>query len=171
MFWVRDSKLDLVVNAGTDGSERTFVSTKHFVYVYQNSGSTFAPVMNFTMNAGTVDGNGYTFAFLNNAVGNVTINGGTINNVYKDSNNAAIGAIDGGADVTVNMTGGVINSPDMPAFGRNGKVTVNISGGEVNTCYLMNANGTVANETVNISGNAVINAAFAVLTDGTAGSK
>lgn len=171
MFWLRDSKLDLVVNAGTDGSEPTFVSTKHFVYVYQNSGSTFAPVMNFTMNAGTVDGNGYTFAFLNNAVGNVTINGGTINNVYKDSNNAAIGAIDGGADVTVNMTGGVINSPDMPAFGRNGKVTVNISGGEINTGYLMNANGTVADETVNVSGNAVINASIAVLTDGTAGSK
>ena len=171
MFWVRDSKLDLVVNAGTDGSDPTFVSSKHMSYIYLNTGSTFAPVVNVTINAGTFECATYLFAYIGASSGTVTINGGTLTSTYNASNDAAIAACDAAGVVAVTVTGGEINTPYIPTFGRGGLITVDITGGEINTGYLMNANGTVADETVNVSGNAVINASIAVLTDGTAGSK
>ncbi len=171
MFWVRDSKMDVVIGASADGSEPTFVSAKHINYNYQKSGSTFAPVVNFTISAGTFETNGYLFAFMNNSTGTVNISGGTLTDMFSESNNAAMGSIDSGAATTFNISGGTINCLNIPAFGRSGKIDLNITGGEINTCYLMNANGTVAVENVKISGDAVINCDYSVLTDGTAGSK
>ncbi len=153
-----------------DDQEPVINAKKYIAYTYNSVGVTYAVKTDFEITAGVFECGSGMFIYTDDVTGNVTISGGTFVCTVNSSNGTANGPIHADATVTFNISGGVFTSELAPMFGHSGTLVANLSGGEFNTNYLVNANGTVANETVNISGNAVVNASIAVLTDGTKGS-
>lgn len=163
--------LTVKVNRSTvDDKEPVINAKKYITYTYNSVGVTYAVKTDFVITAGVFECGSGMFIYTDAVTGNVTISGGSFNCTLNSSNGTANGPIHADAATTFNISGGSFTSLLAPMFGQSGTLMANLSGGEFYCNYLLNSNGTVANETVNISGNAVVNADIAVLTDGTAGS-
>lgn len=167
----RYATVTVTLKRGTDESEPVITVAKYIGYAYDEKDISYKTTMNWNVEAGELTCGSGIFWYANDTTGTVTISGGSFTCTLNESNLSAMSARGAQSSATFNISGGTFTSAKTPMFGLEGTLNATISGGVFNCLYLVNANDKVANETVTVSGNAVINCDTAVLTDGTAGSQ